>query len=262
MRNSQTSQTQQPGTLVLLRHAQSLWNLENRFTGWADVGLSVNGVEEARRAGAALRRNGVTFDVAFVSRLSRATQTLDIVLVALGQRVLPVVADWRLNERHYGTLQGQDKANTAARHGEAQFQRWRRGWSDRPPALASDDSRHPRFDPAYSDVPPELLPATESLADTYQRLLPCWVRDIAPRIAHGDNVLVVSHNNTLRAVVKYLDGMDESAVEQLEIPTGQPLVYRFSAGMRPLQPYELLSAPEPCPTARGSGGLISEDRLP
>ena len=234
MKTPQISQTRQPGTLVLLRHAQSLWNLENRFSGWADIGLSTSGIEEAHRAGVALRRHGFIFDVAFVSRLSRVTQTLAIALAELGQRVVPIVADWRLNERHYGALQGLNKSDTAARHGEAQFQRWRRGWADRPPALSSDDARHPRFDPAYADVEPQALPATESLADTYRRVVPYWQESIAPRIARGDNVLVVSHNNTLRALVKYLDGMDEHAVEQLEIPPGRPMVYAFSPGMRAL----------------------------
>ena len=236
MRTPQIRHTQQPGTLVLLRHAQSLWNLENRFTGWADVGLSAHGIDEAHHAGALLRRHGFHFDVAFVSRLARSTTTLEIVLAELGQRAVPLIADWRLNERHYGALQGLNKADTAARYGEAQFQRWRRGWADRPPALAPDDPRHPKFDSAYADVVAAQLPATESLADTYRRVVPYWQDIIAPRLARGDDVLVVSHNNTLRALVKYLDGMDDCAVERLEIPTGRPLIYRFSAGMRALRP--------------------------
>lgn len=248
MKSLQTRLTQQPGTLVLLRHAQSLWNLENRFSGWADIGLSEQGIDEAHHAGAALRRHGFHFDVAFASRLARATQTLDIVLAELGQRAVPVISDWRLNERHYGALQGLDKAETAARYGETQFQRWRRGWADRPPALAPDDPRHSRFDAAYADVPPVSLPVAESLSDTYRRVVPYWEQNIAPRIARGDNVLVVSHGNTLRALVKYLDGMDDRAVEQLEIPTGRPLVYRFSAGMRALRP-RYLDVPPPAVAA-------------
>jgi len=250
MKTLQTSETQRPGSLVLLRHAQSLWNLENRFTGWADVGLSDNGLDEAHRAGAVLRQHGFTFDVAFVSRLVRATKTLEIVLDELGQRAVPVVADWRLNERHYGALQGVGKAETATRYGDAQFQRWRRGWADRPPALTPEDARHPVHDAAYGEVARELLPATESLADTYQRVIPYWHEIIVPRLARGDNVLMVSHNNTLRALVKHLDVIDERAIEHLEIPTGRPLIYRFSAGMRPLQSYDLLPVPEPSRTAR------------
>jgi len=250
MTNPQPRSTQQPGKVVLLRHAQSLWNLENRFTGWADVGLTSQGIDEAHRAGAALRQHGFTLDVAFVSRLVRATKTLEIVLDELGQRVVPVIADWRLNERHYGALQGVKKDETAARYGDAQFQRWRRGWADRPPAVTHEDARHPIRDAAYDDVARESLPATESLADTYQRVIPYWQEIIVPRLARGDNVLVVSHNNTLRALVKHLDVIDEHAIEQLEIPTGRPMIYRFTPGMRPLQSYDLLPVPQPLPPER------------
>jgi 2,3-bisphosphoglycerate-dependent phosphoglycerate mutase len=217
--------TPPPGTLVLLRHAQSTWNLENRFSGWADVSLSALGVEEARRAGRQLQRQGFAFDIAFVSRLVRARHTLDIVLAELGQSGLPTEASWRLNERHYGALQGLNKAETAARYGEAQFQRWRRGYRDTPPALATDDLRHPRHDPLYADVDPALLPATESLADTGRRVVPYWQRQIAPHLAAGWTVLVVAHGNTLRALVKHLDGLTQSEVECLEIATARPLVY-------------------------------------
>jgi 2,3-bisphosphoglycerate-dependent phosphoglycerate mutase len=224
-----------PGTLVLLRHAQSRWNVENRFSGWADMDLSEAGIAEAHRAGARLREEGIFFDRAFVSLLRRATQTLDIVRAELGQRQLPVTADWHLNERHYGALQGLNKTETAERFGAGQFHRWRRGYHDTPPPLAPNDPRHPRFDARYADVPLDQLPATESLADTERRVVPYFEEQIAPPLAAGQTVLVVSHGNTLRALVKYLEGMDDHAVEQREIPTGLPLVYRFSAGMRPLR---------------------------
>jgi 2,3-bisphosphoglycerate-dependent phosphoglycerate mutase len=218
-------QNPKPGTVVLLRHAQSVWNVENRFSGWADVDLSPNGIEEAFRAGAQLHRQGFVFDIAYVSRLMRARHTLDIVLAELGQNDVPVEVSWRLNERHYGALQGLDKAETALRYGAAQFQRWRRGYRDTPPALAADDPRHPRRDPAYADVAPELLPATESLADTERRVVPYWQEVIAPPLAAGKTALVVAHGNTLRALVKYLKNLTEAEVERLEIPTGQPLIY-------------------------------------
>jgi 2,3-bisphosphoglycerate-dependent phosphoglycerate mutase len=223
------------GVLVLLRHAQSQWNAQNRFSGWADMDLSDKGIAEAHQAGARLRAEGFRFDRAFVSPLRRATQTLDIVRAELGQAELPVVVDWHLNERHYGALQGLDKAETAARYGAEQLHRWRRGYHDTPPPLAPNDPRHPRFDARYADVPLDQLPATESLADTERRVVPYFEEQIAPPLAAGQTVLVVSHGNTLRALVKYLEGMDDHAVEQREIPTGLPLVYRFSAGMRPLR---------------------------
>jgi 2,3-bisphosphoglycerate-dependent phosphoglycerate mutase len=234
-----------PGTLVLLRHAQSLWNLENRFSGWADMELSAGGIAEAQRAGALLRERGFGFERAFVSPLTRATQTLDIVLAELGQRDLPVTVDWHLNERHYGALQGLNKADTAARYGALQFQRWRRGYHDRPPALDLDDPRHPRFDRRYAAIAPELLPATESLADTEQRVVPYWREAIAPRVAAGERVLVVAHGNTFRALIRHFDGLSVEEVEKLEVPTGQPLVYEFSAGMQQRRSYYLSSQPEP-----------------
>lgn len=219
------STSSRSGTLVLLRHAQSLWNVENRFSGWADVDLSARGVEEARLAGAQLRRQGLVFDFAFVSRLVRAQRTLDLVIAELGQTGLPTGVSWRLNERHYGALQGLNKAETAARYGEAQFQRWRRDYRDTPPALAADDPRHPRFDPAYANVPAQLLPATESLADTARRVVPYWQQVIAPQLAAGKTVLVVAHGNTLRALVKYLENLTIPEVERLEITTAQPRIY-------------------------------------
>jgi 2,3-bisphosphoglycerate-dependent phosphoglycerate mutase len=223
----ETPMNRPPGTLVLLRHAQSLWNLQNRFSGWADMELSAGGIAEAHRAGALLRTHRFVFDRAFVSPLRRAGQTLDIVLAELGQNRLPVTVDWHLNERHYGALQGLDKAETAARYGAEQFQRWRRGYHDTPPPLAPNDPRHPQFDSRYAGVPLHLLPATESLADTEQRVVPYWQQTIVPRIAAGENVLVVAHGNTLRALLRHLDQLSVETVEKLEVPTGQPLIYEF-----------------------------------
>jgi 2,3-bisphosphoglycerate-dependent phosphoglycerate mutase len=224
-----------PGTAVLLRHAQSVWNRENRFTGWADVGLTESGMDEARRAGAQLRAQGFAFDIAFVSRLARAKQTLDIVLAELDLPVIPVGVSWRLNERHYGALQGLDKTETAARYGADQFRRWRRGYEDRPPALGFVDPRHPRFDPAYAAVPRALLPATESLADTERRAVPYWRNMIVPHLEAGKQVLVVAHGNTLRALVKHLEQLSAEQVERLEIPTARALVYEWTDG-RPAKP--------------------------
>jgi bisphosphoglycerate-dependent phosphoglycerate mutase family 1 len=184
----------------------------------------------------------------FVSPLRRSTHTLEIVLAELNQGELPVIADWHLNERHYGALQGLNKAETATRYGAAQFQRWRRGYDDRPPALDLDDPRHPRFDARYANVPPECLPATESLADTERRVVPYWQQAIAPRVVAGEHVLVVTHGNTLRALIRYLDGLSVEAVEKLEVPTGQPLVYEFDAGLRSLRSYYLSPGPGQLPT--------------
>jgi 2,3-bisphosphoglycerate-dependent phosphoglycerate mutase len=240
------------GTLVLLRHAQSLWNRENRFSGWADMELSEAGIAEAQRAGALLRQHGFVFDRAFVSLLRRATQTLDIVLAGLGQRELPVTVDWHLNERHYGALQGLNKAETAARYGAGQFHRWRRGYHDRPPALELDDPRHPRFEARYAGLAPGLLPVTESLADTERRVVPYWQQAIAPRVTAGEHVLVVAHGNTFRALIRHLDQLSVGAVEKLEVPTGQPLVYEFSReadrGLRPRRSRYLAPAAGPSPS--------------
>jgi 2,3-bisphosphoglycerate-dependent phosphoglycerate mutase len=210
--------------LVLLRHAQSAWNLENRFTGWADVPLTSAGRAEAHRAGTQLRDSGLHFDRAFVSLLERATETLEIVRKELAQPHLVVERTWRLNERHYGALEGLDKAAVAARESAEQLHRYRRGYRDRPPALDNDDPRHPRHQALYRDVDPTLLPATESLADARARLLPYWEECVAPAIARGERVLIVSHNNTLRALIMHLEGMTEAEVERFEIPTGRPIV--------------------------------------
>jgi 2,3-bisphosphoglycerate-dependent phosphoglycerate mutase len=238
--------------LVLLRHAQSQWNLENRFTGWADVGLTAAGRAEARRAGALLRAHDYRFDRAFTSQLRRATETLEIVLRELGQENIPVEHSWRLNERHYGSLEGLDKAAFAAEHGEEILHRMRRGYHDRPAPLAPDDPRYRRHREAYPDLDPALLPATESLSDTLARLLPYWNGTIAPAMARGERVLIVSHGNTLRALLKHLENMTEHEVEQFEIPTGRPLIVEFAPGSKFLR-RDYLDAPVAAPPDKTAG---------
>lgn len=225
--------------IILLRHAQSVWNLENRFTGWADVGLSEAGRNEARRAAGLLHRHGYRFDRAFTSQLKRAMQTLEIVLRELGQTDIPVERHWRLNERHYGSVEGLDKTAFAAEHGAEQLQRLRRGYHHRPAPLAPDDPRHPRHQEIWRDIDPALLPATESLADTAARLMPYWNETIVPAAARGENVLVVSHGNILRALIMALEGMSETEVEHFEIPTGRPLALEFAPGMKLQRRYYL-----------------------
>jgi 2,3-bisphosphoglycerate-dependent phosphoglycerate mutase len=220
--------------LVLLRHGQSSWNLENRFTGWTDVDLSPAGVREAEESARLLTEGGFTFDVAYTSLLKRAIRTLWIVLDRMDLMWVPVHRDWRLNERHYGDLQGLNKAETAARHGDEQVLVWRRSYATPPPPLAPDDPRHSRFDRRYARLTPEELPATESLADTVARFLPAWKETIAPEIRAGRRVLIVAHGNSLRALVKYLDQLTDDAVVALNIPTGIPLVYTLDDDLRPL----------------------------
>jgi 2,3-bisphosphoglycerate-dependent phosphoglycerate mutase len=221
--------------LVLLRHGESTWNQENRFTGWTDVDLSDRGREEARDAGRLLRESGYQFDVAYTSVLRRAIRTLWFVLDALDLMWIPVTKDWRLNERHYGALQGLNKAETAAKHGEAQTKVWRRSYDIPPPALEPDDPRHPSHDPRYARLHPNELPRTESLKDTVARFLPYWHSTIAPSIMSGKRVLVAAHGNSLRALVKYLDDISESDIVELNIPTGIPLVYDLDDGLRPIR---------------------------
>lgn len=216
-----------PPRLVLLRHAQSAWNLEKRFTGWADVPLTPAGREEARRAGEQLRTCGLRFDRAFVSRLQRAAETLEIVLRELDQPLPPVERSWRLNERHLGILEGLDKTAVAAQMSADELLRYRRGYRDRPPALAANDPRHPRHQALYHDVDPALLPATESLADTAARLLPYWAETVEPAIARGERVLFVSHNQTLRALIMHLEGRTEHELEHVAIPNARPLAAAF-----------------------------------
>ncbi|MDE2347275.1 MAG: 2,3-diphosphoglycerate-dependent phosphoglycerate mutase [Gammaproteobacteria bacterium] len=217
-----------PGKLILVRHGQSIWNVENLFTGWVDIDLSDQGRAEAAQAGRELLAEGIEPHVAFTSVLKRAIRTLWILLDTMDRMWIPTEPSWRLNERHYGALQGLDKAQTAAQHGEAQVKIWRRSYDIPPPPLAADDPRHPRFDPRYAGVDPRDLPACESLKDTLARVKPDWQTRIAPQLAAGRNVLVVAHGNSLRALVKMLDGMSESEIVEFNMPTGVPLLYEFT----------------------------------
>ena len=214
-------------TLVLLRHGESTWNKENRFTGWTDVDLSDRGRGEAEEAGRLLKDGGYVFDLAYTSVLKRAIRTLWIALDVTDLMWIPVTNSWRLNERHYGALQGLNKAETAARHGEAQTKIWRRSYDIPPPPLAPDDPRHPSRDPRYRNLRPAELPLTESLKDTVARFLPFWHDTIAPSIASGQRVLIAAHGNSLRALVKYLDHVSDTDIVELNIPTGIPLVYEL-----------------------------------
>jgi len=222
-----------PGKLVLVRHGQSIWNVENLFTGWHDIDLSPQGRLEAATAGRELLREGIAVDIAFTSMLKRAIRTLCIMLDEMDRMWIPVERSWRLNERHYGALQGFNKAETVARHGEAQVKIWRRSYDIPPPALEADDPRHPRFDVRYSAIDPALLPATESLKDTLARVQPFWESRIAPELRAGRNVLVAAHGNSLRAMVKMLDGVPESEIVELNIPTGVPLLYDLDDALKP-----------------------------
>ena len=213
--------------LVLLRHGESVWNRENRFTGWTDVDLTQRGTEEARQAGRLLLRAGLSFDVAWTSVLKRAIRTLWLALDEMDLMWIPVHRSWRLNERHYGALQGLDKAETAARYGDAQVLAWRRSYSTPPPALVPGDARHPRGDPRYSALSDDELPSAECLRDTVERFLPWWHGQLVPELQAGRRVLIAAHGNSLRALVKRLDGMSDDAVVGLNIPTGVPLVYRL-----------------------------------
>jgi 2,3-bisphosphoglycerate-dependent phosphoglycerate mutase len=226
-------------TLVLLRHGESIWNKENRFTGWTDVDLSERGVEEARESGRLLKEGGYTFDIAYTSVLKRAIRTLWIALDLLDLMWLPVVKHWRLNERHYGALQGLNKAETAAKHGEAQVKIWRRSYDIPPPPLAQDDERFPGRDPRYASLAPEEIPSTESLKNTVERFLPYWHSTIAPAIEGGKKVLIAAHGNSLRALVKYLDNISNEEIVELNIPTGIPLVYELDDRLRPVKHYYL-----------------------
>ena len=230
--------------LVLLRHGESQWNLENRFTGWTDVDLTEAGIREARAAGELLKREGYGFDIAYTSMLKRAIRTLWLALDALDLMWLPVVHSWRLNERHYGALQGLNKAETAAKYGEAKVLAWRRAYAIPPEPLASNDPRSAGNDPRYKHLKPEEIPATECLKDTVARVLPFWNDSIAPAIMRGRRVLVAAHGNSLRALVKYLDGISDDDIVGLNIPTAQPLVYELDDKLRPLRNYYLGDAEE------------------
>jgi 2,3-bisphosphoglycerate-dependent phosphoglycerate mutase len=225
--------------VVLLRHGESTWNHENRFTGWTDVDLSEKGRAEAKQAGVLLREEGFVFDVVYTSVLKRAIRTSFIVLDELDQLWIPAVRNWRLNERHYGALQGLNKAETAAKHGDAQIKIWRRSYDTPPPPLALDDPRHPAHDPRYRDLKPSELPATESLKDTVARFVPYWKDVIAPDVQAGRRVLIAAHGNSLRALVKYLDRISDDDIVELNIPTGIPLVYELDANLTPIRSYYL-----------------------
>ncbi|HLU52214.1 MAG TPA: 2,3-diphosphoglycerate-dependent phosphoglycerate mutase [Acidimicrobiia bacterium] len=220
--------------LVLLRHGQSTWNLENLFTGWTDVPLTEEGKEEARRAGQLMAEEGYRFGVLHTSLLLRAIHTAEITLREMGLHWIPVRRHWRLNERHYGALQGLNKKETAEKHGEEQVLIWRRSYSTPPPPLEPDDERHPRHDERYSDLPPDLLPATEALSNVVDRMLPYWYDFIVPDLLAGRRPLVVAHGNSLRALVKHLDGLTEEEVISLNIPTGIPLVYELNDDLEPV----------------------------
>ena len=225
--------------LVLIRHGESTWNKENRFTGWTDVDLSEKGVEEATAGGRALRDEGYVFDVAYTSVLKRAIKTLWIALEQMDQMWIPVHNTWRLNERHYGALQGLNKAETAAKHGMEQTNIWRRSYDVPPPALTPDDPRHPSRDPRYAGLSPADLPRTECLKDTVARFLPVWHETIAPAVRSGRRVLIAAHGNSLRALVKYLDNIPDADIVGLNIPTGIPLVYELTDDLAPIRSYYL-----------------------
>ena len=229
------------GKLVLCRHGQSDWNLKNLFTGWTDVDLTEKGIEEATTAGRQLRELGIEFDIAYTSVLKRAIRTLWIVLDEMDRMWIPVIRDWRLNERHYGALQGLNKAETAAKYGDEQVHIWRRSYDIPPPELETDDERHPAHDPRYQGI--DGLPATESLKITLERVLPCWNDVIAPELRAGKNILIAAHGNSLRALVKMLDGISDEEITGFNIPTGIPLVYELDDDLKPVS-REFLGDPD------------------
>lgn len=226
-------------TVVLLRHGESTWNQENRFTGWTDVDLSDKGRLEAQTAGRQLREAGLSFDVAYTSVLKRAIRTCWMALDELDLLWIPMIRHWRLNERHYGALQGLNKAETAAKHGDAQIKIWRRSYDTPPPPLSTDDERHPSRDRRYAELSTDELPATESLKDTVARFVPYWTDTIAPAVRSGQRVLITAHGNSLRALVKYLDGISDQDIVELNIPTGVPLIYELDGNLKPMRNYYL-----------------------
>ncbi|MER1933691.1 2,3-diphosphoglycerate-dependent phosphoglycerate mutase [Proteus mirabilis] len=230
--------------LVLVRHGESVWNKENRFTGWTDVELSDKGRNEAQEAGKLLKAEGFTFDYAYTSVLKRAIHTLWNILDEVDQQWLPVEKSWKLNERHYGALQGLNKAETAEKYGDEQVKQWRRGFAVTPPELTKDDDRFPGKDPRYASLTEAELPLTESLALTIDRVTPYWEEVIKPRVASGDKVIIAAHGNSLRALVKYLDNLSEEEILELNIPTAVPLVYEFDENMKPIKRYYLGNAEE------------------
>lgn len=226
-------------TLVLLRHGQSTWNLENRFTGWTDVGLTAQGEDEAHQSAKLLLEGDYTFDLAYTSVLKRAIKTLWIVMEDMDLEWLPVINAWQLNERHYGALQGLNKAEMAVKFGEAQVKIWRRSYDVQPPALDLDDPRHPRFDRRYASLTDDELPRTECLKDTVNRMLPYWHSTIAPIVKSGKRLIICAHGNSLRALVKYLDNISDKEIPELNIPTGIPLVYELDEGLHPIKHFYL-----------------------
>ena len=230
--------------LVLMRHGESQWNLENRFTGWTDVDLTETGREQARQAGQLLQREGFDFDLAYTSVLKRAIRTLWIVLDELDRMYLPITPTWRLNERHYGALQGLNKAETAAKYGDEQVLVWRRAYAIAPNPLDNDDPRHPRFDERYAGMDAAALPNTECLKDTVERVVPYWNETIAPQIRQGKRILIAAHGNSLRALVRHLDNVSDDEIVNLNIPTGQPLVYELDENLKPIRRYYLGNAEE------------------
>ncbi|GHV52729.1 2,3-bisphosphoglycerate-dependent phosphoglycerate mutase [Synergistales bacterium] len=229
--------------LVLLRHGESAWNKENRFTGWADVPLSDKGVGEAEGAGKLLKAEGFSFDIAYTSVLKRAIKTLWLTLEGMDEMWIPVVHSWRLNERHYGALQGLNKAETAQKYGDEQVKIWRRSYDTRPPLLSSDDGRYPASDPRYAALPKSDIPAGECLADTVVRVLPFWNDVISPTVKSGKRVIIAAHGNSLRALVKHLDNMSEAEIMELNIPTGTPLLYELDDNLKPIS-HKYLGDPE------------------
>ncbi|GHU00764.1 2,3-bisphosphoglycerate-dependent phosphoglycerate mutase [Alphaproteobacteria bacterium] len=225
--------------VVLIRHGESQWNQENRFTGWTDVPLSDKGVAEAVAAGKLLKEQGFSFDLAFTSVLKRAIKTLWLALEGLDQMYIPVRGSWRLNERHYGALQGLNKAETAAKYGDEQVKIWRRSYDTQPPLLEKADPRHPSHDPRYADLAAAEVPSGECLADTVARAVPYWEGQIVPEIRAGKKVIIAAHGNSLRALVKYLDGISDADIVELNIPTGVPLVYELDGNMKPIKHYYL-----------------------
>ncbi len=230
--------------LILMRHGESLWNQQNRFTGWVDVDLTEKGEQEAERAGRILKAEGYNFDLAYTSLLMRAIRTLWIAQEVLDCRWIPVIKHWRLNERHYGALQGLNKAETAQKYGEEKVKIWRRSYDTPPPAISISDAGHPSHDLRYADLLPEELPHTECLKDTVIRVVPYWQMEIAPRVRAGARVIVAAHGNTLRALIKHLDHIGDDDIVNLNIPTGVPLVYEFTDDMQPIRNYYLGDADE------------------
>jgi 2,3-bisphosphoglycerate-dependent phosphoglycerate mutase len=225
--------------LVVVRHGESDWNKQNRFTGWTDVDLSEKGIEEAKEGGRVLKAEGYTFDIAYTSVLKRAIRTLWLVMDEMDLMWIPVVRDWRLNERHYGALQGLNKAETAEKFGEAQVKIWRRSYDIPPPPLTEDDERFPGHDPRYAGLSKQELPLTECLKDTVARFLPFWHDVVAPDIKAGKKVVIVAHGNSLRALIKYLDNVSEEAIVEMNVPTGMPLVYELDEKLKPIRSYYL-----------------------